>query len=257
MIRQDLKKPNYKQTRLVVRISNSKVTCQMIKAYHEGDKTLACANSNELRNYNIKFGLKNFSACYLTGLLIGCRVMRQSKLHKIYRGNVENPGVSYLETNLQGQVATYKAILDIGLKPSTKGSKLYAVLKGVADAGVHVPHSTKKFYSYDKAKKSHDTEKLKNRILGVQMAEYAAKSKAENKSHQFNLWPENKDIYPALIQQAMNLIRKQPNHHQPGAMKYSTKPVTVGKPKTLKKSYEQRKADIESQKQAWIAQIAA
>lgn len=256
MIRINLKKPNYNKTRLVVRISNSKVTCQMVKAYHEGDKTLACANSNELRNYNINYGLKNFSACYLTGLLIGSRVMRQAKLHRIYRGNTEDIGFAHLELNLQGQPATYKAILDIGLKPSTTGSKVYAILKGVTDAGVHVPHSTKKFFSYNKDKKSHDTAKLRNRILGTELAEYAAKIKAEKKSHQFKDWPANKDVHPALVQQAINAIKKQPNHRQPQAMKYSKKPIVVAKPKVQKKSYEEKKADINAQKEAWMAQIS-
>src|SRR5207253_8403133 len=34
-----------------------------------------------------------------------------------------------------------EAILDLGLKGPTKGSKLFAVLKGLADSGLTVPHS--------------------------------------------------------------------------------------------------------------------
>jgi len=33
-------------------------------------------------------------------------------------------------------------LLDIGLKSSSKGSKLYAALKGLVDSGLQVPHST-------------------------------------------------------------------------------------------------------------------
>src|SRR2546428_260212 len=37
-----------------------------------------------------------------------------------------------------------EAILDLGLKGPTKGSKLFAVLKGLADSGLTVPHSPEK-----------------------------------------------------------------------------------------------------------------
>ncbi|MCK4757381.1 MAG: 50S ribosomal protein L18, partial [Thermoplasmata archaeon] len=33
-----------------------------------------------------------------------------------------------------------KAVLDIGLHAPTKGSKVYAVLKGMVDAGLDIPH---------------------------------------------------------------------------------------------------------------------
>ena len=39
------------------------------------------------------------------------------------------------------QKNVHEAILDTGLHKSSKGSRIYAALKGVIDAGIHVPHS--------------------------------------------------------------------------------------------------------------------
>jgi len=257
MVRQNLKKPNFQQTRLVVRVSNKRVICQMVKAYPKGDITLAYADSSELRAYNIKFGLKNFSACYLTGLLLGSRVMRQSKLKSIYKGNKEKIGVSFLEANIAGQPATYRAILDIGLKRPTLGSKVFAALKGVCDAGVYVPHKSKLFFGYDKKEKKLNSEKLRSKILGEDLAKYAVKTRENNENTSlFSQYPQKETIYPALIQQAINIIHKNPKKI-PGSNKMGkiSKRTGAKVAKMKKKSYEQRRADIEIQKQAWLEEM--
>jgi large subunit ribosomal protein L18 len=59
-----------------------------------------------------------------------------------------------------------EAVLDIGLKPSTKGSKLFAVLKGLSDAGLEVPHSDGPLPP-------------KDRIGGAHISEYAKKLSGE------------------------------------------------------------------------------
>src|SRR6266568_3178304 len=59
-----------------------------------------------------------------------------------------------------------EAVLDIGLKSSTKGSKLFAVLKGLSDAGLEVPHSDGPLPG-------------KDRIGGVHISEYAKKLSGE------------------------------------------------------------------------------
>merc|ERR1711911_532367 len=107
------------------------------------------------------------------GLLLGKRAMRQSKLTKIYPGNQGNVGVSHLVTNLVGQPASISAILDIGLKRPTRGAKVFAILKGVADAGVDIPHKSRKFFGYDTKSKKLDSTKLQDRILGKKLAQYA------------------------------------------------------------------------------------
>ena len=109
-----LKLTTMDKPRMVVRISNKHITAQIIKINNEGEETLASANSKELEKLGWKAGGKNTSAAYLTGFLCGKRALNN-------------------EIN--------EATLDIGLKSSLKGSKIYAVLKGAVDAGLDVPYN--------------------------------------------------------------------------------------------------------------------
>ncbi len=101
------------KSRLVVRITNSHVISQIIKVAPEGDETVISAHSNELKKMGWLGSTKNISAAYLTGFLCGKKALVE--------------GVD-------------GAVLDIGLKSPTKGTKVFAVLKGAVDAGLHVPH---------------------------------------------------------------------------------------------------------------------
>ena len=102
------------KTRAVIRKSLENISVQFVQFDKTGDRTVASAESQELKKLGWSFGRGNLPAAYLTGLLAG-------KLAK-------SKGVN-------------EAVLDIGLQTSTKGSRLYAALKGVIDAGVNVPHS--------------------------------------------------------------------------------------------------------------------
>jgi large subunit ribosomal protein L18 len=133
------------KTRLVIRRSLSNITVQFVDFIPSGDKTIVSATSTELK----KLGWSrtgNVPASYLTGLLAG----RKAKDKKI-----------------EG------AILDLGLQISTKGSRIYAALKGVLDSGIKVPHSEEILPSEDRIKGRHiskDMEKqfedVKNKIAG-------------------------------------------------------------------------------------------
>jgi large subunit ribosomal protein L18 len=100
--------------RAVVRLSNKYVTVQITDATITGDIVRASASSRELPKLGWKGALGNLPAAYLTGALAARRAIA---------GGVK------------------EAILDLGLKGPTKGSKLFAVLKGLADSGLTVPHS--------------------------------------------------------------------------------------------------------------------
>lgn len=100
--------------RAVVRTSNRYVYVQIIEAQRSGDIVKAAASSRELAKLGWKGGSANLPSAYLTGVLVGRRALAR--------------GVK-------------DAVLDIGLRPSTKGSGLYAALKGLVDAGLAVPHS--------------------------------------------------------------------------------------------------------------------
>jgi len=100
--------------RLVIRKSLENIRVQFIGFSAGGDKTTASAFSAELGKLGWKSGLGNLPAAYLTGLLAGTRAKKA--------------GIS-------------EAVFDLGLQTSTKGSRIYASLKGVVDAGLSVPHS--------------------------------------------------------------------------------------------------------------------
>jgi large subunit ribosomal protein L18 len=103
-------------SRMVVRITNQHVISQIIKVNSKGDETLISANSKELEKFGWKGNGKNTSAAYLTGFLCGKKSLIE--------------GIN-------------EATLDIGLKSSIRGSKVFAVLKGAVDAGLNIPHNDK------------------------------------------------------------------------------------------------------------------
>lgn len=97
--------------RVVVRKSSRQITLQLVNPSEKGDVTLATVRSSELGKYGYEGSTGNSSAAYLTGLLFGRRIKEVCE----------------------------EAILDIGMQPSTKGSRIYAALKGVLDAGFSIP----------------------------------------------------------------------------------------------------------------------
>ena len=142
------KKTNYKKrlsllksekTRLVIRRSVSNICVQLIKFNSKGDQTVAQAHSIDLKKLGwLKGG--NVPAAYLTGLLAG----KKAKEKKIE-----------------------EAVLDLGLQTSTKGSRLYAALKGVLDAGVNVPHSEEILPSQERIMGKHMSEDVPKKFEEV------------------------------------------------------------------------------------------
>jgi len=100
--------------RVVVRKSLKHTVIQMVKYEEKGDKVVSAANTSQLREMGWKGATGNTPAAYLAGLLAGRRA---------------------LKVNIK------KAVLDLGLQRPSKGSRVFASLKGVVDAGVEVPHS--------------------------------------------------------------------------------------------------------------------
>lgn len=100
--------------RLVVRKTNTNTIVQIVNASVIGDSTVASAISTELVDHGWTAATGNIPAAYLTGFLAALR----AKSH----------GVK-------------EAVLDVGLNPPVKGSRVYAALKGAIDAGLEVPHN--------------------------------------------------------------------------------------------------------------------
>lgn len=140
---------SYDVSRLVVRLSNTTATVQVIDYAPEGDITQAAAISRELSKYGWKGSTSNLSAVYLTGYLCAKKALAK--------------GID-------------SAILDIGLKSPIKGSKIFAALKGAVDAGLEVPYGESILPSEDRIRGEHvanyaeslddaDVEKLFSKYL--------------------------------------------------------------------------------------------
>lgn len=98
--------------RLVVRRTNRRIIAMLVKSKAGGDETLVSATSDVLSKFGWKASFKSIPAAYLTGFLLGKKALEK--------------GVE-------------KAIVDFGVHRFVKGPRLYAVVKGVLDAGVEVP----------------------------------------------------------------------------------------------------------------------
>merc|ERR1712060_901810 len=81
--------------RMIVRSSNTDVTCQIAYARLEGDIVICAAYSHELPRYGVKVGLTNYAASYCTGLLLARRILQKFKLDSVYEGNTNVDGSMY------------------------------------------------------------------------------------------------------------------------------------------------------------------
>ncbi|MFQ6074905.1 MAG: 50S ribosomal protein L18 [Candidatus Bathyarchaeia archaeon] len=100
--------------RLVIRGSLKHMNIQVITARPEGDIVLTSAHSEEVsKMFGWKAPCGNIPTAYLTGLLAG------------YRAQAEG---------------LPEAILDIGIRSPSRGSRVFAALKGAVDSGFKVKH---------------------------------------------------------------------------------------------------------------------
>jgi len=188
MIHQDKNKYNSKKYRLVVRLTNTKVICQIVYASIAGDCTVCQATSTELPNYGIPCGLKNYAACYATGLLVARRTLKLMGLDEDFKGKEEIDGDEYHveEEEIEGsERRPFKAILDVGIRRTCVGARIWGALKGAADGGLHVPHKAKNFPGYSApeekgADPQYDAEAHKAKIFGEHVKEYMESMKEED-----------------------------------------------------------------------------
>jgi large subunit ribosomal protein L5e len=177
MIRQDKNKYNNKKYRLIVRFTNSKVICQVAYATIGGDKIISQATSSELTKYGVPVGHKNYAAAYCTGLLIARRTLQKFGQDDKIKGKEELDGEEYHVEEEDTDVRPFKCILDVGIRRTQQGARMWGALKGAADGGLHVPHSAKNFPGYKApeekgADPEYDAEEHKNRIFGGHVKEY-------------------------------------------------------------------------------------
>jgi len=102
--------------RLVVRKTNKYFILQIIESKNAQDFVKYSVNTRELLKYGCpkenQGSLKSVPAAYLGGFLLGKKAKDLKE----------------------------KIILDTGLIPNTKGSRVYAAIKGISDAGLNIKY---------------------------------------------------------------------------------------------------------------------
>jgi large subunit ribosomal protein L18 len=136
-----------RKVRIVVRKSLKNTQVQFVEYKEGGDSILVHANSKELINkYNWNYSTSTTPAAYLTGVLAGKKA--------------KDKGID-------------ECVLDIGRHPPITGSKLFASVKGVVDAGIVCPYSEEKTPKEDRIEGKHLNKEIstavkdiKNKIIG-------------------------------------------------------------------------------------------
>ena len=163
--------------RLVVRKTNRYVIIQIIESKNAQDKVVNSVNTRDLLKYgwpdDKKGSLKSITACYLGGFLIG----KKSKVKKV--------------------------ILDIGLIPNTKGSRVYAVVKGILDSGIEINCDKDVFPSEEKIKEHEGIDvksilekinKISNSKTDIKQEQTSpSETNRSSKVKSFNKLPNNKN----------------------------------------------------------------
>ncbi len=152
--------------RLVIRTSLRNIQLQVIEFYPIGDKILFSANSMNLKKFGWKANTGNIPSAYLTGLMLG-KIMKE-------KVNVVVP--------------------DFGLYGPIKGSRIYASLKGVIDAGINVPCSKEVLPKED-------------RISGKSISDYATILKGKY-DHKFSQYLKN-SLQPMELSKHFNEIKNK------------------------------------------------
>lgn len=154
------------------------------------------ATSEELKKYGMTAGLTSYSAAYATGLLLARKILSHLKMDDLYKGNDKVDGNDYnVSVNPNPKRRPFMAILDIGIRRPTIGNRVFGVMKGATDGGVHIPHSVKKFPGFQKGQtkkeSKYDAAIHRDRIYGVHVDSYREhlKEKGEDAyKKQFSQW---------------------------------------------------------------------
>merc|ERR1711998_421154 len=172
----------------------------------------------------------------------------------------------------------FHALLDVGLKPTTLGSKIFSAMKGAFDGGLEIPHSNKKFYGYDADEKEYDAEAHKERILGGHIQTYMEalqEEEPEEYEAKFAKWIEagvEPDGLEDLYLEVHKAIRADPEHKptekkkptgdaltiekREGGIRYTDEEGNAKFINRTKRSLSQRKNRVARKKAAVLASLA-
>jgi len=242
---QSKNKYNTPKYRFVVRFSNKDICCQIIYATIAGDVTMAAAYAHELEKYGSKFGLTNYASAYCVGLLCARRLLTKVKLADAYEGQTEVDGEDF-HVEADGDARPFSANLDVGIKRTSTGAKVFAALKGACDGGLDIPHNDKRYAGYDGDSKELDTEVFQKYILGGHVAEYMQEMRDEEPEKYgehfasyiaADMDPDDLEEHYPTVHEA---IREDPEHEK----KERSAPGDKKRWKKVKLSYEEKKANL-------------
>ncbi|MDC0852221.1 50S ribosomal protein L18 [Euryarchaeota archaeon] len=126
--------------RAVVRVSNTQTTCQLVEFNPDGDFVLASVNGKNLVDkfsWPKDISRKSVPASYLAGYALAKNAMAAG--HE-------------------------SAVLDIGLSASSTGSRVFAALRGMVDAGLDIPHGDQVFPDDDRIHGVHIDESMAAKV---------------------------------------------------------------------------------------------
>lgn len=93
----------------------------------------------------------------------------------------------------------FKCYLDVGLKRTSTGHRVFGAMKGASDGGIFIPHSERRFPGYDPEGKQLDAEVLKKYIFGGHVAEYMESLEEEDDERQVLLLSKKRKILHLLL----------------------------------------------------------
>lgn len=128
------------EARAVVRRSNKNISVQFAEFGMEGDRIIASAATCELVKLGWEHSCSSIPAAYLVGYLAGKKAL--------------NAGIEY-------------AVLDIGMQNPKRGGVLFAVTKGMRDAGLEVPCSEEVLPAEDRIFGKHIGDSIEADVNGI------------------------------------------------------------------------------------------
>merc|ERR1711998_817206 len=207
-----------------------------------------------LPRYGCPVGLTNYSAAYCVGLLCARRLLKKFGLDEKFEGT-EEVTAEFEDCFVIGEdedgPSAFHALLDVGLKPTTLGSKIFAALKGAFDGGLEIPHNEEKAY---------DAEEHKDRILGGHVKTYMESLQEEEpeeyeaKFSAFVAADVSADDLEDMYLECHKKIRESPELVKTDS-KAPAKADQVNR-RTAKKTNAERKATVQAKKDEVLAELA-
>ncbi|CAG5041922.1 unnamed protein product [Parnassius apollo] len=260
LVVQDKNKYNTPKYRLIVRLSNKDVTCQVAYSRIEGDHIVCAAYSHELPQYGVKVGLTNYAAAYCTGLLLARRLLQRLGLDSLYTGATEVTGDEYNVEPVDNGPGAFRCFLDVGLARTSTGARVFGAMKGAVDGGLNVPHSIKRFPGYDAEAKKFNAEVHRGHIFGLHVAEYMRNLEQEDEDsfkRQFSKYIKlgvSADAIETIYKKAHEAIRADPSHKKKEPKKEIVKQKRWNKRKL---TLAERKNRIKQKKESYIKKLQA